>query len=364
MADGIQDAADAFARDMGGSAPSGGGINERSPTPELIFGNSDDHEDDLVAGGDNVETDEEIAARKAEEKRARQPEKDDDDDGGFDPFAVLDDDEDDEDDDPDKRDDDDNEDDEEMSRIFKVMVDGEEEEMTLREALEGGIRTKTFHKRMNDIDNIRNEVTAFAHKVVEDRQQVDNMLAEAEEILSGLLPEEPDWDKLFAEDPKSARELQKQYDNYRGKITDIRKKREDRQKEENEKRIKEDAEFAKSEFPKFAAKAKWRNQKHMQKDLKSMRKTALAIGFNDEEIGNVLDHRMLEVLLKASKYDRMMAARPRAVRKGKTPVNPGAGSGSTARRGIAGAQKRLAQTGSIDDATSVFAEIINPKRRR
>jgi len=70
---------------------------------------------------------------------------------------------------------------------------------------------------------------------------------------------------------------------------------------------------------------------------------------------------MLNVLLKASKYDRMMAARPKpVVRPQGKPIPPGAGSAKarTAQKGVTSAMKRLNRTGSMEDAAVVFDQII------
>ena len=50
----------------------------------------------------------------------------------------------------------------------------------------------------------------------------------------------------------------------------------------------------------------------------------MSAGFSEQEVATVYDSRMLSVLRKASRYDRLMAAKPRAVvpGKGKT-LTPG-----------------------------------------
>jgi hypothetical protein len=97
-----------------------------------------------------------------------------------------------------------------------------------------------------------------------------------------------------------------------------------------------------------------------------MRRTALTHGFSEEEISQVYDSRMLNVLLKASKYDRMMAARPKPVNRGATPrpVPSGGGPARTKKSNsnYVSAAKKLSKTGSIDDAAVVFDQIIRRER--
>jgi hypothetical protein len=360
MSDSIEKAANAFDAAMGNTAPSRANGNEREIAPEPIFGNSDAHENDLRAGGDDEPDPKPRKARRQEPEDEVIEREADDDDLDDDPDAE-DEDADAEDEDGDEDEDADEDADEELlNRKFQVMVDGEEVEVPLKEALDGYIRTQTFHRRLNKLSEVEQGLRQHAEKIVADRKTYDDMLAEAEEVLQAVIPAEPDWDKLFQEDPKGARELQKQYDGLKSQVATIREKRSKAAAEQAEKDRREQIEFAQKEFPKFAAYAKWRDRKEMEKDLSSMKRTASALGFSPQEQAEVLDSRMLTVLLKASKYDRMMAARPKAVKNGKTPVNPGAGSKRTARRGVIGAQNKLARSGSVDDAASVFAKILNP----
>ena len=367
MTDTIDQAAAAFAENMGEiSTPSPAGVKDAKGAPELVFGNSDKIEGDIpFGGGDDTPSAEEKAAAKAAKRRAREGDDEDDEDL----LEFEDEDEDDEEDlDGDEEDDEDDEEDEDdddefLDRKFTVMVDGKEEEITVKDALDGVIRTKTFHRRLNELDGYRTELGKHAERIVEDRKRHDEMLAEAEELMKSIIPEEPNWDELFEKDPKSARALQKQFNDLHAKVADIRAKREKSSKDLADQTKKERIEYAQTEFPKFQRYANWKSQDDMQKDIKAMRRTAMALGFSEEEVGEVLDSRMLIVLHKASKYDRMMAAKPRAKSRGKTPVKPGAGSSKrTARRGITESQKRLAKSGGIDDATEVFGQILKNSR--
>ena len=62
---------------------------------------------------------------------------------------------------------DEEEEDESVGQSYKVMVDGEEKEVSLKEALEGYIRTETFHKRMTEIAETNKIVQRAATDVVQ-----------------------------------------------------------------------------------------------------------------------------------------------------------------------------------------------------
>ena len=50
---------------------------------------------------------------------------------------------------------------------FPVIVDGEEREVSLKEALAGYVRTATFHKRMEDLNAIQGNMELDAGKLQE-----------------------------------------------------------------------------------------------------------------------------------------------------------------------------------------------------
>jgi hypothetical protein len=100
----------------------------------------------------------------------------------------------------------------------------------------------------------------------------------------------------------------------------------------------------------------------LRKNIQSMRRTAMAAGFSEREVATVYDPRMLTILLKASKYDRMQAANPKAVVPGKgRTLPPGSAtplSGNATRKGLDEAQRRLASSGRLDDAADVFRRLL------
>lgn len=251
-----------------------------------------------------------------------------------------------------------------LQRKVEVTVDGEPVEVTVKEAMEGYIRTQTFHQRMNQLDEAKKIVRRAAADAVHNFEYSRNIAKEMEAHMEAMIPKEPNWDEEFQKDPAKARELQKYYEKASAFRADLRAKMSETMKKEAEANARQTAAFVEEESLKFdhLNRKQWSDPKKKSKDLASMRKTALSLGFSEEEISQVYDSRMLQVLLKASKYDRMMAAKPKPVvrpQSGK-PIPPGAGSARqrTAQRGVNSAMKRLNRTGNIEDAAVVFDQII------
>jgi hypothetical protein len=338
--------------------------------PERLFNNIGkkevDEESPAEGGGDNMDPEELIYGKSKKPKDAPR-DTGEGDDGPEEP----DDDESDGDDDDESDDgDDDSEEKEEgdaesaiLGRKVEVTVDGEPKEVTVKEALEGYVRTETFHRRMNQLDEAKKIVRRAAADAVQNYQYSMNVAKQMEAHMDTMIPKEPDWDEEFKKDPAHARDLQRYYEKAKG----FRAQMQAQMQEANQKMTESNANqlkaFAEEEASKFENENRkyWSDPKKRAKDLTSMRKTGLTAGFSDDELSQVYDSRMLQVLLKASKYDRMMAAKPKpVVRAQAKPISPGAGSARqrTAQRGVTSAMKRLNQTGSIEDAAVVFDQII------
>lgn len=352
---GIDKAAEAFVTDMGGSNPS----SSSDDAPEIMtvddFFNHE-HEDDVVAGGDNEPT--------AEERRAANDADDEDED-----LEGQDDDQDDE----DLEDEDEDEDDEDTVAAFddtefEVLVDGQPKKVNGKEMREGYIRTETFHQRLNKLHDAGRQMEVVATQLYTERDKLIERLSEAEQIIEALVPAEPNWDELFAADPARARSQQKTYDNIKAKLADIKAKKEAAIGESKEQSSTRYTNWVQAEQQRtLANNPSWRDpqkgEANMQRDLKAMADTAKALGFSEEEIKNTHDSRMLAVLMKAAKYDRIAAKRPKVVRNGK-PKDHGAGRTRTAPKGADRPQRLVANNGnSIDQAANVFGNLLQQEKR-
>jgi hypothetical protein len=257
-------------------------------------------------------------------------------------------------------------DDEVLGAKHLITVDGEEQEVTTKEALEGYIRTKTFHKRLTELGENQQILQRASAEVVQNYEYVQQMAELMEEQMNQLVPPEPNWDEMFKTDANKARNLQKYYQQVADFKKGLQEKRTEAAKKLEEHERVQLATYAQQEslrFNRLNQKNWGTDPKKKLKDIRSMRRTAMAEGFAEEEVNQVFDSRMLQILLKASKYDRIIAARPKPVQRkvaGKT-VTPGSGNKRTGRKGLTVAMKNLAKSGSIHDAAPVFDEILRQR---
>ena len=245
---------------------------------------------------------------------------------------------------------------------FEVTADGETFHVTIEEALRGYSREQTFHKRLAHLNQVSQELQQNQGYLQQSWGRWDKALRDYEEDVANMLPVEPNWDQLFAVDPAGAHAQQKIFQTIYSKLAASRQARAEREIQAQQERDRQVQDYAVKGFSKFVMDNKIPDEPTLKKHLQSMRRTAANAGFSEYEVATVYDPRMLTVLLKASRYDRMMAARPRAVIPGKgRTLTPGAATplnGNGQRRGLDEALRRQASSGSLDATAEVFRRLL------
>lgn len=353
---GIDNAAAAFQTALDGEAGKkpARGADESNGSPEVMFGNLGNLEVDenspLVAGGDA-----DVSAEDTSDAPA------DDDAGDEDDTGAEEDAKDGEKDEAEEEAEDEAEEDD-KSDVYEVTVDGVRTEVTLREALDGYIRTETFHRRMNELNDVKDAIRNEAVRVLDDRKKYVALIDQMKANIDALVPAEPNWDEEYAKNPTAARALQRTYEEFgkaRARLDAERARVTEEQLADDEKRHAESvaAENVKilNNFP------HWKDEKAMRADLERMASTAKSAGFTDEEIRGIVDSRLVTVLHKASKWDDLQAKKPKPIRRGMKPVKPGAGNQRTAPKDDR-AMSKLRHSGSVEDAAAVFKSMLNPRK--
>lgn len=246
---------------------------------------------------------------------------------------------------------------------FEITVDGEPQTVSLGELRDGYIRTATFHSRLNKVNEHKAQVEQESTRVTQLRDLYINGLKYLDEDIQALTPAEPDWDQEYAKDALAARRKQKQYQEVYAKLHQIRGQRAWALQNAKEEHDRASAKYAVEQFTQFVQDHSKviKDEASLHHVIGGMRKTALAEGFTEPEVAGVYDKRMLNVLFKAWMFDQGMTVRPRAVVPGQgKALVPGAARpiGSAGRRNIDEAQRQLARTGKMEDATAYFQRLL------
>lgn len=364
MSDALEQAAAAFDVALGNTGPQQRDNSSSNDRPvESMFDNLGDLEVDDESPARGGGDDDEPPVRRKQQPAKMQEENDDPDlDGEGQDYEDPDDNADDDADEGDGEGDE-GEDGEEDD-FYKVTVDGQEVEVPLREALDGYIRQETFHRRMNELDEVKKAIRNEAVGVLETRKKYVGMIDEMQRHLDALIPQEPNWVEEYKRNPEEAAALQERYNQMKQARSALKEEQDRVSREQLEEEERQTKEYIDTENKKILAmNPSWRNGDVMKRDLALMMDTATRLGFTEEEVRNTYDSRMVAVLLKAAKYDRLQQNKPKPVRRGKRPMKPGAGSTRTAPKGSQ-AMKQLSRTGSVEDAAGVFLGMIQPPRRR
>lgn len=246
---------------------------------------------------------------------------------------------------------------------YEITVDGETHEITVAEALRGYIRAETFHKRQGQLRQVQDMLESEYGRLQQNWGLWEKARRDYEEDLGNMIPREPNWDEKFRGNPQAAWEEQKVFQLLYSKLAasqQARFAREQTLAQEGQRRLERYKVDAEAQFYAMHPKV-FVDEATKKKNLESMRRTALAVGFSEAEVDSVFDPRMLTILLKASKYDRIQAAKPKPVTpdRGKT-LTPGAATplGNVRRSGLDDAQRRLASSGRLEDAANVFRKLL------
>lgn len=299
-----------------------GGADEPPPRREGDVEDADDDDDDVEGeDGEETEVEEEAAEDESQE-----------DTGGLD-----------------------------FNQLIQTTIDGELVELPLGEAIRSGMREKTFHKYLSQMNNAARELNAQRQQLSTYYQQHQQAVLEFDTWMNELLPE-PDWPTLFRADATKAMQAKVEWDalaqkrqGIRGYIDHIRAQ----EAAEQNRQLHHFAEANRVHM--MAAHKEWQNEKVWKRDHDSMRRTAQTAGYADHEINTLYDARAVEILWKASKYDRLMAAKPKPVKQGFTPGNKRnvATPSRNVTRPFDRAERRFSRGTAKDQLSTAFERILD-----
>ena len=248
-----------------------------------------------------------------------------------------------------------------LDQVVRVNVDGEPAEVSLQEALNGYVRSETFHRRLNQLQQVAKQIETERAEVSQQRDYYASVTPALLQQLYSLQPQEPDWDKLYAEDAISAAQLERQWRGYREKVQALALEHERTTQEQQREQARQQAIFEDTQRRQLSQWVpEWADNKRWDRDRKSMIRTAQAVGYSEAELGQLRDARPTMILLWASRYLDLMRNKPKPARTQQGTLRPGAISQrGAAPNGQGRAEKRLQRSGTVRDAARAFEEDLN-----
>jgi len=250
-------------------------------------------------------------------------------------------------------------------KTYKVKAAGEEVEVTEDDLIKSYQMEADYTKKSQKLSEDRKVVEANIAKIQESiavRNEYAQKLEQVSQVLNDEFDSSEDLEQLRENDPVSfAVKIAERTENQK-KLNVINQERQKVMQEQQlaqqqhmQQTVANESKKLVELMPEFSDKVKG---EQIKKDIRSY---GLTNGFTEQEMGAVYDSRHVLMLNKAMKYDRLMKSKAGTVKKvSKAPKTINKGKKvSNSQAAIHQKQRaRLKSSGSVEDAVSVFKNLI------
>jgi len=245
---------------------------------------------------------------------------------------------------------------------YRVLVDGKEMQIPLDELLSGYQRGSSFTQKSQALADERNAFADQQTALGQERQTYASVLQQLRQQMEAAAQPNIDWDTLERQDPLQYLKL-KQMERDRGEqIQAVQEEQvrmqqllQGQQSEELEKRLSQERTMVLEKIP------EWSDSDLQADEQRKLLEYGKTLGFSDEELGQIYDHRALIALRDAWRYNKLTNGEKIQTAKSKIG-SAKAGNKETSRRVRSRKQKAMRQklrtTGKVDDAAALFGELL------
>ena len=245
---------------------------------------------------------------------------------------------------------------------YRVLVDGKEMQIPLDELLSGYQRGSSFTQKSQALADERNAFADQQTALGQERQTYASVLQQLRQQMESAAQPNIDWDTLERQDPLQYLKL-KQMERDRGEqIQAVQEEQvrmqqllQGQQSEELEKRLSQERTMVLEKIP------EWSDSDLQADEQRKLLEYGKTLGFSDEELGQIYDHRALIALRDAWRYNKLTNGEK--VQAAKSKIGSAkAGNKETSQRVRSRKQKAMRQklrtTGKVDDAAALFGELL------
>lgn len=290
---------------------------------------------------------------------SEEPDTDEPESEGEEPEDESDDFEEESDDDLDDEADDETEDEPEL---ITVTVAGQELQVSLDELKAGYSRTQDYTRKTQELaSKEREELSQLRAR----REQYGQKLEALESTLTNLMPAEPDWDKLRAEDPTQYLIQRQEWKELQDSLAQVRAERQNVTTEltaDQSAQLRESLEAERQKL--LEAVPEWSDQEVAKAEAEKIRAYAMERGYSDQDLANITDHRLLLMVRDAMRYRQSQSKGAEIKEKAKKAkvLKPGGRSdrpvSKNKRKAVQRARERLAHSGRADDAAALIEHLM------
>lgn len=247
-------------------------------------------------------------------------------------------------------------------QTFTVKVDGQEVEVTQEELVNGYSRQQDYTRKTQELSQQRKTIEQQQAELEQRDAIYSQLLPKMEAQLKGVLGEEPDWQRLYEDDPVGYVREKQLWDEQKQKLEAVQAEQQRLQQEsfaEQQKLIQQQVEEGQAKL--LEVIPEWQNQEVASKEKAEIANYATnVLGYTQEEINSVYDWRALLGLRKAWLSDKIAeTVKKKPTQKAPARVaRPGTTNRPKRKAPVKKAKQKLAKTGKIQDAAKVFEQII------
>ena len=250
----------------------------------------------------------------------------------------------------------------EQPLTFTVKVDGQEVEVTQEELVNGYSRQQDYTRKTQELSQQRKTIEQQQAELAQRDAIYSQLLPKMEAQLKGELANEPDWNKLYEDDPVGYVREKQLWDEKKEKAQAIQAEQQRLQEEafaEQQKQIQQQVEFGQQRLLELIPE--WQNPEVAAKEKAAIRDYAInTLEYTQQEVDSVYDYRALLGLRKAWLNDKIAeTVKKKPTQKAPARVaRPGTVNKKKSVTPVRRAKQRLAKTGKTSDAAKVFEQLI------
>lgn len=241
---------------------------------------------------------------------------------------------------------------EEKPQPVEIVIDGEK--LSIEEIKASRLRHADYTRKTQELADHRKQMEAEAAALKQERELYAQLLPA---LQAQLQEQEPDWDKLFEQDPNNA---PKEYVKYQQRKEAARLAAAEAERVRNQQQSETEQQYRarlNEEYGKLLkAVPEWTNPDKYKADIEKLVGVAKQFGFTDQELNGFTDHRQI-LVLRAAAQSMDQQKRVQAVKAAEPKVavvKPGAKPAPKKVDGITEAKQRLARSGKVDDLAEIL----------
>ena len=251
----------------------------------------------------------------------------------------------------------------EERKTYRVKASGEEKDVTLDELVSGYQKATDYTQKSQTLAEERKKVESHAQEIqnaMRTREAYAQKLSQVEQYLTSQAKPGENLEELKENDPIQYAITVAEQTEANKKINTIRQEQQKVAQEQQHYRLQQQNQVVANEALMLSEKVKeFSDPKKAEQIKNDIRTFGKSVGFSDQELSQVYDHRHVMILQKAMAYDKLQKANPGVNKKLKSAPKMASKTKRVTNTDTYTKQKKqLKGTGSLDDATSVFKNFL------